>query len=106
MRWIRRWKETDSTAPALAGRRAPSLSAGLGQITHSSVVWRWPPCRASVSWQTLHWLIATDCRRGVIVPLTTMFLIGFMAASRIEVASLIGEDQILTFSFLSARTRF
>src|SRR5437868_2955765 len=94
MRWIRRWNETDSTAPALAGRRAPSFSAGLWQITHSSVVWRWPPCRARRSWQTLHWLIATDCRRGVIVPVMATLLTGFMAASRIVVAVLIGVDQM------------
>src|ERR1043165_6198674 len=104
MRWIRRWNDTDSTGPALAGRRAPSFSAGLWQITHSSVVWRWAPGRASLAWQTLHCAIATDCRRGVTGPLMATFLIGFIAASRIVVASVIGEPQILTFWLPSLRT--
>src|SRR6266550_3213840 len=104
MRWIRRWNETDSGCPALVGRRAPSFSAGLWQITHSSVVRRWPPWRARRSWQTLHWLIATDCRRGVIVPVMATLLTGLMAASRIVVAEPIGVAQIETFGLPSLRT--
>src|ERR1044071_2948013 len=106
MRWIRRWNDTDSGVPALVGRRAPAVSTGLWQIAHSSVVWRGPPWSASLSWQTLHWLMATDWRRGVSVPVTATLAIGFMAASRIDVASLLGVDQIFTFSLPSLRTRF
>src|ERR1043165_1227918 len=82
MRCTMRAKETDSGWPALAGRRAVSLSFGLWQITHSSIALRWPPCSERLSWHWLHCAIVTEVRRGVAVPpVIEAYLIGLTVDS-------------------------
>src|SRR5436305_13498074 len=89
MRWIMRWNEIDSGAPAASGRRARWSLVGLWQITHSSVVRRWPPCRLMpASWHALQLAVVTEVRRGVTAPVTATYLIGFIAASRSVVSAL------------------
>src|SRR5205085_10351039 len=75
--------------PAPAGRCAVSLLVGLWQITHSSVVFRCPPCKESRLWQALHCAVATTVRRGVgVPPVSEMYLMGLMVDSCMAMSAL------------------
>src|SRR5437762_7933329 len=95
----------DSGWPASAGRRATSLAVGLWQITHSSVVFLWPPCSERLSWQVLHCAIVTDIRRGVAVPpLRSTYLIGLTVDSCIVMSAFPSARFSVTLRRMSADT--